>query len=207
MIPLGVLFLGALGAASAARAAYRPFRAIVRDGFVSACAGSPGTGACTSAMRIASYRGKAEIFSPVAGKIIQPGGTNPGGTLRIASSSEPIIITYMGDAAKGGLEIQVQGPGQKVHAGQVVALGDGLAMTVEQVVRDASGRLSTVFIEPASWLAARGIRVSAKRRSGQAAQWCDTGRKLTVPQSVGRCGMRLPAPSGMMILPVSVSME
>jgi hypothetical protein len=214
MFPIGVVLLGAIGAGSAVRAAWRPHRALVRDGFVIRCAG-PGAvqGACDTGMHIESYRGKAEVYSPVAGRIVRvipPGAQNPaamaGGVIQVAAKGEPVLLSYVGSVAHGGIDPQVT-VGQKVGAGQVLGMAAGVAFAVRFVQSTGGGAVTTIALEPASWLAARGLRVSAKRRAGQARQWCEMGRKLQVPQSVGQCGMKLPNPSGFMLLPVSVTME
>lgn len=197
VFPIGVAVMGLLGAAAGVRAAYRPFRALVRDGFVLKCAGVAN---CDPAMLIDSFRGKAEVYSPIAGTVVRI-STN---VLEIASKGEPVVVRFMGDPSKGGLDPHVQ-LGQRVTAGQVVGMASRVAFAASVVVRDAAG-VKTVPLEPASWLAARGLRISAKRRAGQAQQWCEGGRKLAVPEAVGKCGIKLPAPSGFMVLPVNVTL-
>jgi hypothetical protein len=73
------------------------------------------------------------------------------------------------------------------------------------VSRSATGEPTIAAIEPASWLAARGLRVSVQKQPTN--KWCETGRKITTPHQVSKCGLRLPVPASFMLLPVSVTSE
>lgn len=198
-IPLGAVVLGALGVGAAVRTFYHPNRAVVADGFVLRCAADPG---CAPAMVIESYAGKAPIFSTVAGRVV--GATVS--QIMIVSKDEPVMVVYDGETDRGGLDPQVSF-GDDVGLGQQVGLGSRVNFSVRVALRAADGQAKWVPNEPAAWLAARGLRVSAKKRAGGGSQWCEGGRKIVVPKHVGECGIRLPSPGAFMLLPVSITME
>jgi len=73
-------------------------------------------------------------------------------------------------------------------------------------VRASNGAVTFRSIEPASWLASRGLTIAAKGNV-KGALWCTQGRKIVLPQKVAACGTRLPTPGAALLLPVSVTME
>jgi hypothetical protein len=198
-IPVGAVVLGALGTFAAIRTLYHPHRAVVADGFVLRCVADPG---CGKAMVIESYSGKSPVYATVAGRVLTANATQ----IILASKDEPVVVTYDADADRGGLDAAVK-RGTEVGLGQQIGSASRVEYSVHAAHREPDGKVVWVPQEPASWLAARGLRVSAKRRAGAAQQWCETGRRVTVPQRVGGCGLRLPAPGSFMLLPVNITME
>lgn len=177
-----------LGALTAYRTFVRPYRGVVRDGQVTAC---PGPG-CSAGLTVQSTRGVATVFSLVTGTVTAVGSDY----MELASAREPVVIRYQG----AGLKPMV-GVGGAVKIGQPVAAAQAVTLTVGQIDRDPSGKLSMLALEPATWLASRGL--TAASHLTPSALWCAQGRKLVVPMSVGTCGVRLPDPASFALLPTS----
>jgi hypothetical protein len=177
-IPWGALFLGGVGTAAAVRTFWRPHRAVMRDGQIARCAGDPN---CRKSMTIRAI-GRPEVYAVASGRIVD---VSERGRLVIAAANEPVLLVYSGS----GMRPRV-GPG-KVSIGQQVADAEVLDFGVFALKRDPDGAISTVALEPAAWLSARG----------------GGGRHLVVPQKTMRCGFKLPAPGAAMLLPVSVTTE
>lgn len=193
------MVFGAAGAYGVFRTFYRPARAVVADGFVTACAAA--NGKCDPAMVIESLAGRAPVYATTSGRVIALGQS-----IQIASSTEPIVQRYDFDPTKG-FEAQVAN-GQKVGIGQQIALAERVAFSVFVAWRNNDGSIKWIPNEPASWLAARGLSISVKKRSkGEGGLWCDGGRKISVPGYVPNCNIRLPTPGSFMLLPVSVTTE
>jgi hypothetical protein len=192
--PWGAMFWGTVGVAAAVRALYRPFRAVMRNGFPSRCAAE---GGCDPSMTIDSFEGQSEIYALGAGTVIIAG---PSG-IYIALNSEPTLVEY---AAEPGQLVSQVVVGERVGAGQQIGLAKRIRFAVYMIERNAAvGRA----YEPASWLANHGLRVSHQTHKTTGAVWCAGGRKLVVPQAIANCGMRLPPPNGFALLPVSATME
>lgn len=196
--PWVAILWGSVAAAAAVRVLYHPFRSVIRDGFASKCASD---GGCDPAMTIDSFSGQSEIFAPVGGVVVAVTDSS----IYLALGSEPTLLEYV--ASPGQMVVQVA-VGQKVGAGQQIALASKLKFAAYEVGRTANGSatLGRAF-EPAAWLANHGCTVSHKKHKVSGAVWCEGGRKLVVPESVAKCGLKLPAPNGFALLPVSATME
>lgn len=195
--PYGAIFWGLVGCAAAFRALYHPWRAIVKDGFPSRCAGE----SCDPSMGITSFGGMTEVFSPVRG-VVAVAGT---GRILIIPNDEAVVLEYRAPSVNELVQ-QVKS-GDEVGAGQQIAVGRSFSFAVWTLTRTASGTAAMGKpIEPASWLATHGCAVSATKHQ-TADTWCAAGRKLTVPQKLAsQCGVVLPPPSGYAILPISATM-
>lgn len=198
-VPLGAITWAAIGGLAAFRTFYRPHRAVVRDGFALRCAAAE---SCDPTMTIESFIGKAPVYANSRGRVLFAG---PNG-IQIAAADEPTVLTYEADA-RGGFSPQVR-TGDRVGIGQQIALASRVRFGVEVIWREPDGELKRIWNEPASWLAARGQRISAKYRKADAegSNWCEGGRRLVVPPRVGTCKIRLPTPGAFALLPVSVTM-
>ena len=194
--PVGAIFWGAVGLAAAFRALYRPNRTVVKDGFPTRCAGV----GCDPGMVIDSYSGQNAVFSPLRGHV----AASTPSSIWIVLADEATVLEFTG--APNEFLVQVQGG--KVTAGQQIGLASRVRFAVYALGRTPQGgAVLGAPIEPASWLAAHGAHVSAKYHKTTAEQWCAGGRKLVVPQAVANCKIKLPAPSGFALLPVSATME
>lgn len=197
-IPVGALIWAALGTGAAVRALWHPQRAVIRDGYASRCAGQD----CSSpAMVIEAYEGTQPFYAMVTGVVLSVAGP----VVEVASEAEPVVVRY---EAELGSVVQVQA-GQRVRIGQQLGMARRLGFAVRQAVRQASG-VSWAWLEPASWLVTRGLGISVRRNTRSAigaANWCEAGRKLVVPQKIAQCGFELPQPTGYMLLPVSVTLS
>jgi hypothetical protein len=188
---LGVLVWSAIGGFAAYRALVRPVRAVFDHGEVTECPG--GTG-CARTLGIRSTRGVAPVYALVSGTATRVAPDR----VEVTSRDEPVIVSYFGSLAPTVV------PGQAVRAGEIVGHAESVGLAISQVQRLAGGALATTGIEPASWLAARGLRAAARVTPGTL--WCQGGRRLTIPQDVARCGMRLAEPSAFSLLPVSAQL-
>jgi len=199
--PVAALTWGVLGSAALFRALYHPARAVVADGFAVRCAG--GT-PCVNGMTIDSFLGKGPVYAGSSGTVFR----TTANTVCLASGIEPTVLVYEGDPSKGGMQVQVQ-PGERVTVGQQIGLAERVTFSVYVLWRSPDGTVKSIPNEPAAWLATHGMKVSRKQRAGGGvgAQWCEAGRKLTVPQDVAQCGLKLAAPGAFMLLPVSATME
>jgi hypothetical protein len=196
-LPWGAMFWGTVGVAATVRALYRPFRAVIRDGFASRCSAE----SCDPTMTIDSFSGQSEIFAPVSGVVV---ATTPS-LIYLVASGEPTLLEYSANPSE--MVVQV-GPGEKVGAGQQLGLARRLKFGVYDVERTSGGaaKIGRPY-EPASWLANHGCTISHKQHRKTGEVWCEGGRKLIVPQAVAKCGLRLPPPNGFALLPVSATME
>lgn len=195
--PWAAILWGAVGVAATVRVLYHPFRAVMRDGFASKCAGE----GCDPAMTIDAFSGQSEIFAPVGGTVVAVSPT----TIYVALGSEPTLLEYVGAAGQLTPQVQV---GERVGAGQQIGLASRVKFGVYEVARTAGGTAAIGrSIEPAAWLANHGCTVSHKKHKVSGAVWCEGGRKLVVPEAVAKCGIRLPPPNGFALLPVSATMD
>lgn len=196
-LPWGAMFWGVVAAGAAVRALYHPYRAVIRDGFATKCSSE----SCDPTMTIDSFSGQSEIYAPVGGVVV---ATTPSSVF-IATSGEATLLEYTANPSE--MVVQVR-PGESVGAGQQIGLARRLKFGVYDIERTASGtaKLGRPY-EPASWLANHGCSISHKKHKTSGEVWCEGGRKLIVPQSVSKCGMRLPPPSGFALLPISATME
>lgn len=189
-VPWGALGLGAIGVAAGVRAFWRPERAIMKDGQVVGCAGAS---ACNPSLRMHSATSTA-VFAVSSGSIVEASPTQ----IVLASSTEPVLLVYA--KAQGGFIVRGR-PG-KVRVGEHIADVSSVDFSVYEIQREGNGS-RLVALEPAAWLAARGLKTSAKKR--ESVLWCATGRKLVVPKAVAQCNFELPEPTAAMLLPVSVT--
>lgn len=211
-VPWGPLIWGGVATALAVRTFYHPARAVVADGFVAQCAGPlAGAAGCSRVVVIDQFGGAGPVYSVASGRVIQvieqrgpavEGAPPRSVSVKIAAAHEPVVLEY-----SGALQLQVS-EGEEVGIGQQIALGSKVGFGVTELGYVGNNLVEGTQLEPASWLAARGLRISQKSHkadtSGQ--NWCEGGRKLQVPEAVGLCGMKLPAPAGLMLLPVTVRM-
>ena len=179
-----------------ARTFYRPARAVVQAGYPVACAGKAAS-ACKPEMLIQGSPGATAVYAVTSGTA----AIASDGSLSIASDREPVVVSY----GRGSAQLFVQN-GQKVGIGQQVAVMEKVAFTVTELVRESSGSITFRPIEPAAWLAARGLRI-AQASNVPSELWCSHGRNITVPGTTLGCGVRLPSPSALMLLPVTVTTE
>jgi hypothetical protein len=189
--PWGALFWGAVGTAAAVRALYRPDRALIKDGFVLRCAATSG---CDPAMTIQSFEGTQAVFAPMAGVIVSASGIS----CQIVPNGEAVLLDFSGSA-----QFQVTA-GDHVGAGQQIGLASAFSFSVYELGRNPDGHAKILgALEPASWLAVHGIRVSSKSHK-HTELWCEGGRKIVAPPAVANC-LKLPPPSGYALLPISVT--
>jgi hypothetical protein len=198
--PYGAFFWGAVASVAVFRALYHPWRALLKDGFASRCSGDGG--ACDPSMTLTSFSGQTEVFTPVRAVVasVAPG------SLLLVPNDEAVVLEYRGDASTFLTQVAT---GQQVGAGQQIGLASTVNFAVWQLLRTSSGTAQMgKAIEPASYLATHGAKISAKEHAaGAAALWCSGGRKLVVPQTAAsQCNIMLPPPSGYALLPVSVTM-
>lgn len=196
--PYGAMFWGALGLAAAFRALYHPWRALVKDGFATRCAGDAG---CDPSMTVTSFSGLTQVYSPVRAVV----AIAKTGTILLIPNDEAVVLELRG--ADQTTFLQQVKSGDVVGAGQQIALASQLTFAVWTLGRASNGAaVMGKSIEPASWLATHGAVISATHHQTKET-WCGGGRKLVVPQTVASsCGVTLPAPSGYALLPVSVTM-
>ena len=198
--PWGAMFWGAIGVAAAARALYRPDRALIKDGYVARCAGEPN---CESSMLIRAFEGTQPVFAPMAGTIVSGNST----VVYLVPNGEAVILCLSGfDQVKPlgpGAQFQVA-VGDKVGTGQQLGLASQISFSVYELGRNDGGHAKILSaIEPAAWLAVHGIRVSSKSHK-HSELWCEGGRKIVAPPTVANC-LKLPPPSGYALLPISVT--
>ncbi len=197
--PYGAFFWGAVASVAVFRALYHPWRALLKDGFASRCSGDVG---CDPSMQLTSFLGQTEVMTPVRAVVASSG---PGSVI-LLPNDEAVVLEYRGDSSSFLTQVAT---GQQLGAGEQIGLGSSLSFAVWQLLRSSSGQAQMgKAIEPASYLATHGAKVSAKYHAASSASaWCGAGRKLVVPQTVAsQCGIVLPAPSGYALLPVSVTM-
>lgn len=195
-LPWGALAWTTVGGLALVRAFWNPQRAVVKDGFAGACEGGPN---CSPYVTLQSSEGSAPIYSAASGVVVRQTGTKAW----IIPNREAVVLEYMADA---GAQIMVR-QGESVRQGQQIASASQLSFAVFRIDRTAQGP-KYVPLSPSAWLAARGLSLSAKKHavSAEGSNWCEGGRKLRVPEQVGNCGIKLPEPSSVALLPISVTM-
>jgi hypothetical protein len=190
----GAIVWTSVAALAAYRALVRPVRAVFDMGEVSSCAGGSG---CNPSLRIRSTTGApSPVYSVVSGVVSRMTETR----IEVTSNVEPVIVAYTGSMIPtAGLTA-----GQRVSAGKVLAQAASVDVAVAQITRLADGSLSLTPLDPSAWFAMRGLHAATEL--SPSAAWCAGGRRLSVPQDVARCGLRLPEPPGFSLLPVSVQL-
>ena len=192
--PLGAIFWGTIGVAAAVRCLYRPDRSLIKDGFVSKCAAATG---CDPAMTVDAFEGTKPIFAPMAGTVVSTGPH----TVYLVPNGEAVLLEYTSNSASFTPQVAV---GDKVGSGQQLGLASRISFAVYEITRTPDGRAQVGrALEPASWLAVHGIRVSSKKHPATE-NWCEGGRKIVAPPNVANC-LTLPPPSGFALLPISVT--
>ncbi len=189
--PVALVAWTAAGLLAGHRAFVRPARAVVAVGSIARCPGGPG---CASGLTVDSAAGVAEVYALVRGTIVRAAA----GRIELASAVEPVIVVYE------GAFLPTVHVGQAVAPGEVLTRAGSITLSVTQYERLGDGSLRAFWLEPTSWLAARGLRPATKLTGGTG--WCLGGRTLAVPQDVARCGLRLPAPAAFALLPVNVQL-
>lgn len=194
-IPATTYVLGTIGALFLFRGIWFPNRAVVKKGTVSACAGSTAQG-CDPSMHIVAEKG-TKVFAAGGGKVLSVGPD----WMHIQVTNEPVILFYQG--VKPGRK-----EGSHVFAGQKIGESDGALMFgVWELTQDTGEGVDLVPVEPASWLAARGMKIAMKEE-GDGGLWCTEKRHLIVPKDAhGKCKLRNPRAAGFALLPVSIEQE
>lgn len=195
-MPLGAVIWTGIAALAGYRALVRPVRAVFGAGEIMDCPAA--SGGCEPLLGIRSATGAAPVYALVSGVVSR---VIPGQLVELTSQYEPVIVSYVGPMTLNAAGLQVV-PGQVIRVGAVLGQAARIGIGVSQITRLADGSLALAPLEPASWLASRGLRAATKLTPGM--QWCQGGRSLVVPQDVARCGMRVPDPPGFSLLPVNV---
>lgn len=195
-VPLGAITWGVIGTAALVRAFWNPERAIIKDGFAKTCEGSN----CSAYLVTESSGGANKVFAAARGRVVK---VTPN-SVWIIPNREAVVLEYV---VGGSAQIMVR-EGQTVWQGQVIASAQTVSFAVWRIDRSPTGAVSYTALSPSAWLASRGLRISAKHHkvSAEGSNWCEGGRKLQVPETVGTCGIRLPEPSAVALLPISVTM-
>ncbi len=195
-IPATTYVLGTIGALFLFRGIWFPNRAVVKKGSVSSCAGSTVSGSCDPSMHIEAEKG-TKVYAAGGGKVLSVGPD----WMHIQVTNEPVILFYQG-VTPGRKE------GSHVFAGQKIGEVSGeLAFGVWELTPDTGAGVDLVPVEPASWLAARGVRIAMKEEGG-GGLWCTERRHLLVPKDAhSKCKLRNPKAAGFAPLPVSIEQE
>jgi len=147
-------------------------------------------------MTIQPEGGKTTVFALTSGTVaVSKAG------LVLVSDREPVLVGY-----GSGIAALLVTSGSEVGIGTPLAVMRQVELTVTEIVRGASGQIGVRALEPASWLASRGLSIAAKGNA-KGTLWCTHGRNIVLPAKVAQCGTKLPAPSAALFLPVSVTME
>lgn len=188
----GPYVLGAIAAIAGVKALFRPRRAVVKEGAVTACPGTNRYGICDPTVVIEAVSG-TPAYSTAQGRVVAVGPH----FVHIASRQEPVVLMY-------------DGVSPSVEEGQYVGRGEAIGESMGRVYFGVTQFLpdgSAVRVDPASWLAARGQRV-AYRSTGAGTLWCEQGRHIEVPTSAGRpCELNEPERGAFALLPVTVSID
>ena len=195
-VPYGAIAWGAVGVAALVRAFWNPYRAVVKDGFAAACEGGVG---CSPFLTVDASGGDGSVLSAARGLVVR----TTSDSIWIIPNREAVVLEYTGS----GIQTMVR-EGQSVWTGQQIASAKRIQFGVFRIDRSAAGKVSYTPLSPSAWLASRGLNISAKRHSisAEGDNWCEGGRKLVIPERTGQCGLRLPEPSAVALLPISVTM-
>lgn len=196
-LPYGAIAWTLVGSAALLRAFWNANRAVVKDGYTSSCEGGQ---ACSPYMVIDNSGGADAVYSAARGLVARVTGSS----VWVIPNREAVVLEYVGDPNS---QVMVR-EGQTVWQGQQIASARQLKFAVFRINRSAAGAVTFTPLSPAAWLAARGLKISAKSHSisAEGDNWCEGGRKLQVPERVGQCGIKLPEPSSVALLPISVTM-
>lgn len=194
-LPYGALLLTTVGAAALVRAFWNPHRAVVKDGYTSACEGA----GCSPYMVIDSATGGGPVYSGARGLVVKADKNS----IWIVPNREAVVLEYVGEPL---IQSMVR-EGQTVWQGEQIAQAARVKFAVFRMDRGASGKITYTPLSPSAWLASRGLRISSKRHavSAEGDNWCEGGRKLMMPEGAFQCGLRLPQPSAVALLPITVN--
>lgn len=194
-VPLGALFLGTVGVAALVRGFWNPNRAVIKDGFVTQCEGGK---SCSNYTTLEAAEGSGPVYSAARGMVVKATSDS----VFIVPNREAVVLEY-----KNVDQVMVRS-GQTVWNGQQIGTAATLQFAVFRIDRDSKGRVTYVALSPSAWLAARGARLSAKKSgvSAEGENWCEGGRHLRMPEKVGQCGLRLPEPTAVALLPITATM-
>ena len=192
----GAYVWAGVAALSAYRALVRPVRAVFASGTITEC---PGAHSCEPTLDIRSATGMAFVHSLVSGVVNR---VIPGKLIELVSNNEAVVVSYAGSLVLNEAGARIA-PGQRVKVGQILGQATQVGLSVSRITRLADGSLALAPLEPASWLAARGLRAATRLSDGT--KWCQGGRSLVIPSAVARCNIGLPTPSGFSLLPVNAS--
>jgi hypothetical protein len=185
--------LGAIAGVAIVKTFFRPRRAVVKEGQVEACPGSPKDRPCDPSLAISTPQG-SPVYSTVSGRVAAVGDK----FVLVASGSEPVVVMVDGVVPEPLEEGQYVGRGQKI--------GESMGVVYFGVTEFLSGG-GSVAVDPASWLASRGQRI-AHKNTDPGSSWCEGGRHIEVPGSAGRgCDLHEPDKGGFALLPVTVSVD
>jgi hypothetical protein len=193
---IGAWVWSGIAALSAYRAIVRSTRAVFDSAEITDCPAASRN--CEPTLGVRSVTGPAPVYALVSGVVSR---VVPGSVIEITSKYEPVVVSYVGPMTLNAAGVQVA-PGQVVRAGDCIGQAASIGIAVSQITRLVDGTIALAPLEPASWLAARGLRAGTKLVSG--VKWCQGGRSLVVPQDVAQCGLRIPDPPGFSLLPVNV---
>ena len=185
--------LGTIAGIALVKTFFRPHRAVIQEGAVTACPGANKYRVCDASLAIGTTAGTA-VYATAGGRVVAAGDR----FLHLATHDEPVILMYDG-VAPSVREGQYVGRGQKIGE----ATGPRVYFSVTQFM--PGGALQK--IDPSSWLASRGQKIAAKY-TGNGSSWCEQGRDIQVPLEAGRaCSLYEPDRSSFAMLPVTVSVE
>lgn len=194
-VPLGAVFLTTVGVVALVRGFWNPNRAVIKDGFATQCEGGKG---CSNYTTLESAEGSGPVYAAARGMVVKATDDS----VFIVPNREAVVLEY-----KNVDQVMVR-PGQTVWNGQQIGTASTLQFAVYRINRSSNGAVTYVPLSPSAWLASRGARLSAKKSgvSAEGENWCEGGRRLTMPEKVGQCGLRLPEPTAVALLPVTVTM-
>lgn len=194
-VPLGAIFLTTIGAAALVRGFWNPHRAIIKDGFATQCEGGK---SCSNYTTLEAAEGSGPVYSAARGMVVKATADS----VFIVPNREAVVLEYQ------NVDQVMVRPGQTVWNGQQIGTASTLRFAVFRIDRASNGRVTYVPLSPSAWLAARGARLSAKKSgvSAEGENWCEGGRRLRMPEKVGQCGLRLPEPTAVALLPITATM-
>jgi len=134
----GPYVLGAIAAIAGVKALFRPRRAVVKEGAISACPGQNRYRICDSTIAIDASAG-TPAYATAQGRVVAVGSH----FLHIASRQEPVVLMYDGVAPT-------------VEEGQYVGRGERVGDSMGRVYFGVTELLpdgTAVRVDPASWLA------------------------------------------------------
>lgn len=193
-IPFATWAFGGVSALLLVRGLWNPHRALLRSAAVQSCPGPDGS-VCRDTIALVAQEG-VPVYAAAAGTVIALGDN----WMHIQVSNEPVVLAYYGltpDVEVG----QNVGRGRKIGGARA---NEPLEFGVTEIMNQ-NGSATMVALEPRSWLAARGVRLTVNK-TPDTQLWCGPGRHITVPQAVHQgCGLQMPERSNFALLPVSIT--